>query len=293
MRLPPVAQQVVDHYLGEADAEVPGLVEGLYFLGSVALGDFRPRSSDLDFVAVTAERPGGAAVEGLRRVHDRLRGRLPRPFFDGSYVTWADLARDPQRVTPSARSHEGRLGVPAPGRTESPVTWHMLAQSGVPRRGPAPAEVDIFLDRHQLTAWTVGNLGDYWERYWLRRSRSALSPLGLFAATPYSVVWVVTGVSRMHCTAITGKIISKEAAAEYALVTFAKRWHPLVKESLRIRRADSAGSAMASGFAAGLRECTGRTGERPLYRNPLRRRRDVLDFGEMVIADARQACDVS
>jgi hypothetical protein len=48
---PVVVDQVVDAYLRMVDAEVAGLVEGLYLVGSVALGDFRPRGSDIDFVA--------------------------------------------------------------------------------------------------------------------------------------------------------------------------------------------------------------------------------------------------
>lgn len=46
---------VVDTYLRVVDEEAPGLVEGLYLVGSVALGEFRPHTSDVDFVAVTAE----------------------------------------------------------------------------------------------------------------------------------------------------------------------------------------------------------------------------------------------
>ena len=81
-------QGVVDAYLEAVDAEVPGLVEGLYPTGSTALGEFRPGTSDIDFVAVTPNPPTAAAVAALGRAHTRLRARCPRPFFDGRYVTW-------------------------------------------------------------------------------------------------------------------------------------------------------------------------------------------------------------
>jgi predicted nucleotidyltransferase len=39
----------------------PGLLKGLYVVGSGVLGDYRPRSSDVDVVAVTAEQLEGEA----------------------------------------------------------------------------------------------------------------------------------------------------------------------------------------------------------------------------------------
>jgi Domain of unknown function (DUF4111)/Nucleotidyltransferase domain len=280
-------QNVVDDYLTQVDAELPGLVEGLYLVGSVALGDFKPRTSDIDFIAVTAQPPDSLAVNGLRRIHHRLRVRQPRPHFDGSYVTWSDLSRDPEGVVPAARAHEGRLHRARPGRVETPVTWHTLARHGVPCRGLVPAKLDVFLDRARLTAWTLRNLDEYWQQYWLRRAHRRLSLHRLFALTPSAALWLVTGVSRMHCTALTGDIISKEAAAHYALATFPERWHRLINDCLRVRRNDSSGAGIVGNIIAGLTEYLPRAvNARPLYRTPLQRRSDALEFAEMVIADA-------
>lgn len=55
--------------------------------------------------------------------------------------------------------------------------------------------------------------------------------------------------------------------------------------------ADQAGSGPVSAVAAGATEylrLPGRQQRRPLYRTPLARRRDLLDFGDMVIADAHR-----
>jgi predicted nucleotidyltransferase len=68
VRLPAIVDDIVGAYLAMVDAEVAGLVEGLYLVGSVALGDFRPASSDIDFVAVTASHPSPEALAGLRRI---------------------------------------------------------------------------------------------------------------------------------------------------------------------------------------------------------------------------------
>jgi hypothetical protein len=56
MRVHPLVADVADAYMNAVEAEAPGLLEGLYLTGSAALGDFRPHTSDIDFVAVTATR---------------------------------------------------------------------------------------------------------------------------------------------------------------------------------------------------------------------------------------------
>src|ERR671926_451105 len=95
MTLPAMVQSVVDAYLDAVDEEMPGLIEGLYLVGSVALQDFRPHRSDVDFVAVMSRRPDAASLAALALIHARLQKRWRRPFFDGIYVTRDDLASDP------------------------------------------------------------------------------------------------------------------------------------------------------------------------------------------------------
>src|SRR5262245_19888407 len=93
--LPPIVDEVVQTYLPLVDAALPGVVEGLYLHGSIALGDFCADRSDVDFVAVCPARPAEDAVAGLAQVHAELARERPRPYFDGVYLTAADLAGPP------------------------------------------------------------------------------------------------------------------------------------------------------------------------------------------------------
>jgi hypothetical protein len=260
----PVVAELVETYLTAVDAEAPGLVEGLYLEGSVALGDFRPHTSDVDFVAVTAQPPGAAEVAALRRVHARVREHRRRPFFDGVYLTPGDLRRGPVSTGGRPTSHEGRLR--PDGGPHTPVTWHTLARHGVPCRGPAPAELGVWTDPAVLAAWQDRNLDEYWGRG-LARARHLFSRPGLASLTDYGTAWTVTGVSRLHYTLGTGEITSKDGAGRHALTTFPGRWHRIVAEGLRIRRGQPRPS---------------------LYGSVLHRRRDVLAFATMVIADAHR-----
>jgi hypothetical protein len=72
LRLPAPIDEVVCQYLELAHLEAPGLIQGLYLVGPVALDDFRPRTSDIDFVAVTGPEPDESALRALARVHAEL-----------------------------------------------------------------------------------------------------------------------------------------------------------------------------------------------------------------------------
>ncbi len=254
---------VVRDYLSAVDAEAPGLVQGLYLIGSVALGDHRPGHSDIDMVAVTAGPVDAAATDALARAHRCLREAHPLPHFDGPYVTWDALTRPPERAADAPYAHEGRFH--PRGRFElTPITWQMLARSAVSCRGPDRAGLGVWQDRSALTGWAKGNLDTYWRRWRDRGARLASIP-GLGSLGSWATQWGVLGVARQHHVVATGEVISKTDAAGYGLTAFDDRWHRIVRESLRLRLGGAG---------------------RPAYRTPLARRRDLLAFVEMVISDA-------
>nr|BAO20199.1 putative nucleotidyltransferase [Sphaerisporangium sp. SANK 60911] len=241
--LPPIVEEVTRHYLTVADEEVPGLVDGLYLIGSVALDDFRPGASDIDFVAVTKTPADAGAMAALRRLHRRVRAGHRRPGLDGIYVTWDDLAADPRTVPPGPRVHGGRVGGPSmAGR--HPVAWQEMAGYAHAFRGPERGEFAVWTDAKALREFTLANLDGYWRR-WHRRHGSPLTPWGLAALGTWVPAWGVLGVSRLRYLLDTGQITSKEGAGVYARAHLDARWHPIIDECLRIRR-DEPGPARLS-----------------------------------------------
>ena len=69
-------RDVVNRYLEIADGVMPGLVEGLYLVGSVALNDWVEGVSDIDFVAVLAEPATDDDVVYLRTIHAVLHEEI-------------------------------------------------------------------------------------------------------------------------------------------------------------------------------------------------------------------------
>ncbi|MBB6170258.1 hypothetical protein HNR23_000318 [Nocardiopsis mwathae] len=263
MAIHPRVQDLVQAFLHNVDSEAPGLVEGLYLTGSVALDDFRPHSSDVDFVAVTARPLTDADLDALRRAHARTRSQVRRPQFNGIHVTWDDLTEDPMSCGPVASVLGGRFKEKDTAEI-NPVTWHVLAERGVTARGPVPVELAVWDSPASLRDWSLGNLDEQWRR-WRAKAGRLVSPRGLAVLGSLAPSWSVLSVSRLHFTLATGEITSKSGAGAYALHAFPDRWDRIVNECLRIRR----GSRLPS-----------------LYANALARRRAALDYIEMVLDDA-------
>jgi predicted nucleotidyltransferase len=251
---PALVDDVVGRYLRTLEELAPGVVDAVYLTGSVAMGDFRTHASDVDFVAVTRESIYPKYRE-LWRTHARLRRERRRPFFDGVYVTWDDLRRDPAAVVPGAVVHEGRWKNDVSGAA-NPVTWHELAWYGVRVLGPERDALAVWTDSATLVRWTRRNMADYW-RPWHARARRPLSVLGVAGLGSWAPAWGVLGVARQRYTIATGQLTSKHGAGEWAREVFAPRWHPIIDECLRIRTGAGGPSSYAS---------------------PFDRRRDALDF---------------
>ena len=264
--LHPLVQEAVHSFLALADREAPGLIEGLYLTGSVALGDFRPDESDVDFVAMTRGRADAVAVARLERIHDKLRARRRLPRLEGVFVTWTDLALDPAHVEPAPCWHVDRLQAVDCSKL-TPVTWRELGQGSLTIRGPASSALTVWHDPAVLAAWTRRNLQTYW-REWHTQSSRLRSRAGLAMLGTWAPAWGVLGVSRLHFTLTSGDITSKEGAGLHARSLYPARWHRIVEECLRIRRGERG---------------------RSLYWSPLARRRDALDFLAMVLDAAPRA----
>jgi Domain of unknown function (DUF4111)/Nucleotidyltransferase domain len=242
--LPEPAAGVLERYLSRLDADAPGIVQGLYVVGSIALGGFRPGRSDIDFVA-TLSRPGAAdTLNALRRAHllsyrravARAVGTRTWPLACNGFflAEAADLSHPPSDVSPVAAQVAGKF-LPGARFDVNPVTWWTLAQHGVVVRGPDRDELSVHLDEAELRRWTAANLVSYW-RPWARRVAgrgprswgASYRQLSIRRLAAYGVL----GTARMHATITTGEVITKERAGEYALANFDQSWHPIIHDAL-------------------------------------------------------------
>ncbi|HZG88739.1 MAG TPA: aminoglycoside adenylyltransferase domain-containing protein [Pseudonocardia sp.] len=238
--LPPPVARSVTGYRRLADRLLPGRVTGLYVVGSVALGAYRPARSDIDLVVVLDGPPRPDDLGRLRRLHlgsaaataarSVRRGRSPlRGTCNAVFVHAADLTVPVTRIVPVAAAVGERVTPGAAGSDVSPVAWTVLADRGVVVRGPHPGTLGLDPEPHRLRAWNLDNLESYWRPLARHYAADAL-PLRL--RPRWSTAWAVLGPPRLHRTVATGEVVSKEAAGQYALDVLDPRWRPLVRYAL-------------------------------------------------------------
>ncbi|WP_020667524.1 hypothetical protein [Amycolatopsis nigrescens] len=247
--LPPAAARTVARYLTIADRLLPGKITGCYLVGSAALDAWSPRRSDLDFIAVV---DGGLSAGELRRLRvlhaagnaatfgqalKRAEPTIPGTM-NGAFVSAGDLGEPVTRIRPLA-SHSGWSFKSGAGFDVNPVMWKVLRERGIAMRGPATDRLGLDPEPDLLREWNLGQLRGHW-RSWAEKLLSGKPPRKPLVPAHRVAIARVLGPPRLHHTIVTGKVIAKEHAVEYALDTFAARWHPLLRTALADRTGEPA-----------------------------------------------------
>ncbi|WP_340682635.1 nucleotidyltransferase domain-containing protein [Amycolatopsis coloradensis] len=234
-------------YLGIADRLLPGKITGFYVVGSVALGAWRPKRSDIDFVAFVHGDLDDRQLRRLRALHvlgnaatvgrSLLRADSSLPgTMNGTFVSMADV-QEPVTKIHALASHSGWTFTRGGGFDVNPVSWKLLQQGGIALRGPDPADLRLDPEPERLRAWNLEQLKVHWKN-WAERLLSGNAPRKPLVPAHRLAVSRVLGPPRLHHTLVTGDLISKESAAEYALDTFGQRWLPLVRAALAQREGE-------------------------------------------------------
>lgn len=224
--IPAAAQPLIDTYADLLRHELPGFAAGVFVHGSVALGAFDERSSDVDVVTVVSRRCTADDCAKLAAIHDRLKAAYPRPPLEVSYLQAADLGKPESAITPHPCYHDGVLSAEA-HHDENAITWWLLKQQGIAVFGSLP---DFPTDWDGLIAEMRQNLNRYWARFTREPGRMA------WLLNDFGVQWAVLGVLRQYYSFVEGDITSKDGAGRYGLSHLPPRWHRLIQEALNIRQ---------------------------------------------------------
>jgi hypothetical protein len=215
--------------VGIGEALGDGLV-GLYLHGSLALGDFFPPASDVDFHAATAGPLDDPALERLGAMHAALKaegGWLNR--LEGVYLPLAALRQqDPAggRLPTVGSDWEFRLGQPGP-------TWVLdrwvTREHGVVVAGPDPRELIDPIGPDELRAAVLASLAGYWtDRVADGADLSWVRPRG------YQAFAILT-MCRDRYVLEHGVVVSKPAAAAWATRWLGPPWPAMTARALSWR----------------------------------------------------------
>lgn len=235
--LPGEVRSLAAQYLAAVDAALPGFVEGLYVVGSAALGAWQPGVSDVDTLIVTSRAADDTDLAVLAEIHAAMP---PRPHFDGAYLHRDSFAARPadRPVVPFVVNGEFRTDEPCGELT--PVVWLILHRYGVPIRGRAVADLGIGVDLAGLRRYNLDNLRTYWQPL-ADKVREHVRELDDESAVGGDgVAWIMLGPGRLHYTLAFEDIVSKARCAEYLATTFPS-WAVLARRAARWRAGEKVG----------------------------------------------------
>ena len=221
----PDVNAVLDELLSNVQAILGNHFLGMYLHGSLAIGDFDPRRSDIDFVVVTADELPGEMLPALEAMHARMAagGSAWAAELEGSYIPQHALRRyDPAHARHPHVDLGGSLVVEEHG-SDWVIQRHILRELGVVLAGPAPHTLIDPVPPKELREAALAVLRGWWAPM-LRDSTRLHDPR-------YRAYAILT-MCRMHYTLRHGTIVTKSVAAQWAQAALGERWAALIDQAL-------------------------------------------------------------
>jgi predicted nucleotidyltransferase len=209
--------------------ELPGILGqrlvGIYLHGSLASGDFDPRTSDIDFLVVTAEELSGDAFQAVAAMHGRLvaSGQPWVTKLEGSYIPQRALRRyDPRDTRYPALSVGGDFGPDEHG-SDWIIQRHLIRERALVLTGPSPRCLIDPVPPDDVARAVRATLAEWWA--------PQLDDLSRMCRRDYQAYAVLT-MCRALYTLHHGDVASKRVAARWSQGILEARWAPVIERAL-------------------------------------------------------------
>jgi predicted nucleotidyltransferase len=201
---------------------------GLYLIGSLALGDFDPHTSDIDLIVVTNSEVTEEAFIALGEMH-ALLDRSGSPWagkIETVYVPLDALNRSAPTSALYPQVEKGTTLFRAPLESGWAFQRFTLREHGIPIAGPTLSSVLKPVDPSDMhrAANTIVSL-------WLDQSRRDAEWIS-WARQRGGQAFVVLTLCRLLYSLETGSVASKPAAARWVQQALGPRWEALIQCSL-------------------------------------------------------------
>jgi hypothetical protein len=234
LQLAPTPYPKVNSLLTGLLAEVQSIVGedliGFYLDGSLALGDFDPVTSDVDFIAAIARPLSPDTFEALAAMHSAQRDSgLPFAWdVEGSYIHQSALCRHDPADTVFPNLERGTAEILKHKEHHSDWIIHrsIVRDHGIALFGPPAATLIDPVSPNEIRLATAGVLRSWWG------TAEAMTYLRDAPLTTMAI-YVAPTMCRALYGLEHGGVISKPAACRWALVTQEARWQDLIGAVLR------------------------------------------------------------
>jgi len=232
----PEVNSVLESLLARLQAILAQKLAAVYLYGSLVYGDFEPRSSDIDLLALIESPLTNEEFGALQEMHQELALANPRweDRIEVAYVTLDAIK--------TFREHPNLIANISPGEPfhsleagkEWLINWYMVRKIGITLYGPPPQELIDPIATEEFIK-NVRNNAHSWAQ-WVENYRHR-------GAQAY----VIITMCRALYTLTYGEQLSKPKAAAWAIQTY-PQWATLIQNALvwRIEWDDPAGEAEAT-----------------------------------------------
>lgn len=218
-RLVPVLRQFVE----ALRAQLAGIVRSIALYGSVSIGAFEEKNSDVDFVVALERELTEAELDVVEDMHQELVGRDPfAKRLDGFYIPVADLQEGRSAIYP----YFGESKYQGLSTFGSVYRWQAGNHAVVVYGDAFQMKVPEWSEIEREMSYNVNH-------YWAGKVQQP----ELFVDDEW-VPFAVLTFLRIEHTLRCREIISKKQAGELTLQSGAERWHLLIREALRIQYGD-------------------------------------------------------
>lgn len=205
---------------------------GMYLYGSLASGDFNPKSSDIDFVVVTENILPDETISALEVLHQRIwaSGLIWAAKLEGSYIPKDLIRRHDPAGHPCPTVNEGKFYVDQHG-SDWIIQRHVIREYGVVLEGPDPKMLIDLVTPDDIRGAVLGVLREWWfpmldNPKWLREHGSE-----------YHAYAIISMCRAFHALK-HGTIVSKSVAAKWAQAELGEGWSQIIEQALTAQNHD-------------------------------------------------------
>ena len=219
---------VLDHFRSQLQALLDGELVGIYLVGSLALGGFDPRRSDIDFAVVTSTEIDPDRFTALQHVHAQFAAGNSTwaERIEAIYVPASALRHGATNTSHYPQIEKGTSLFLAPLEDVWVFQCLTIRDRSVSLIGPDSRTLVDPVETQELHAAATMIVGR-----WIRQA--AHDPAWLpWLRQAEAQVFVVQTLCRLRYSLATGTVASKPRATEWARENLGEPWASFIERSL-------------------------------------------------------------